>query len=200
MDKNLFLYDLAVVAILKNEGRYIKEWLDYHLLAGVDHFYLFDNDSTDNYNEIIAPYVEAGLVTSTPLTGKSPQFAAYDFAVRDWRFFCRYMAFIDLDEFILPKKNQSIVKTLDEIFSRAPEASGLAINWQLFGSNGHERQIFHAACWNDSLGALPSIGLCRFRTATSPAAIRKLKPLPTREKYFCFPARISRFISVPNTR
>ena len=142
MDKNLFLYDLAVVAILKNEGRYIKEWLDYHLLAGVDHFYLFDNDSTDNYNEIIAPYVEAGLVTSTPLTGKSPQFAAYDFAVRDWRFFCRYMAFVDLDEFIFPKTNRSIVETLDEIFSRAPEASGLAINWQLFGSNGHETADF----------------------------------------------------------
>ncbi|MBR0260666.1 MAG: glycosyltransferase family 2 protein [Selenomonadaceae bacterium] len=48
VDKNLFLYDLAIVAILKNEGRYLKEWLDYHLSAGVDHFYLYDNDSTDN--------------------------------------------------------------------------------------------------------------------------------------------------------
>ncbi|MBR1647300.1 MAG: glycosyltransferase family 92 protein [Selenomonadaceae bacterium] len=142
MDKNLFLYDLAVVAILKNESRYIKEWLDYHLLAGVDHFYLFDNDSTDDYNEIIAPYVKAGLVTSTPLPGGSAQFAAYDFAVYDWRFFCRYMAFVDLDEFIFPKTGQSIVETLDEIFSRAPEAAGLGINWQLFGSNGQKTADF----------------------------------------------------------
>ncbi|MBR2519196.1 MAG: glycosyltransferase family 92 protein [Selenomonadaceae bacterium] len=138
MDKNLFRYDLAVVAILKNEGRYIKEWLDYHLLAGVDHFYLYDNDSTDDYNEIIAPYVEAGLVTNTPLTGGSAQFAAYAFALRDWRFFCRYMAFIDLDEFIFPKTGQSIVEVADEILSRDKSASSVAINWQMFGSNGQE--------------------------------------------------------------
>ena len=62
VDKNLFLYDLAVTAILKDEGHYLKEWLDYHLLAGVDHFYLYNNDSTDNQAEVAAPYVKAGLV------------------------------------------------------------------------------------------------------------------------------------------
>jgi len=43
VDKNLFLHDLAVVAILYNEGRYLKEWLNYHILAGVDHFYIYDH-------------------------------------------------------------------------------------------------------------------------------------------------------------
>ena len=55
IDKNLFLYDLAVVAIFKNEGRYLDEWLAYHLLAGVEHFYLYNNDSSDNYKEVLAP-------------------------------------------------------------------------------------------------------------------------------------------------
>ena len=58
VDKNLFLYDLAIVAIFKDEGKYLKEWLDYHLLAGVDHFYLYNNDSSDDYAEVLAPYVE----------------------------------------------------------------------------------------------------------------------------------------------
>ena len=49
VDKNLFPYDLAVVAIFKDEGRYLREWLDYHLLAGVEHFYLYNNDSADNF-------------------------------------------------------------------------------------------------------------------------------------------------------
>jgi len=136
MDKNLFLYDLAVVAILKNEGHYIKEWLDYHLLAGVDHFYLYDNDSSDNFNEIIAPYVKAGLVTTKYFPGKSMQFAAYDDAVLNYRFHCRYIAFIDLDEFIFPKNTSApIAATLDKILNNFP-AAGVAINWQLFGTNG----------------------------------------------------------------
>ena len=140
MDKNLFPYDLAIVAILKNEGHYLKEWLDYHLLAGVDHFYLYDNDSTDDYDAIIAPYVAAGLVTSTRISGGSAQFAAYDFAVRDYRFLCRRMAVIDLDEFLYPKNTtDTIAVTLDAILKNFPDASGLAINWQLFGSNGQTR-------------------------------------------------------------
>ena len=52
VDKNLFLYDLAVVAIMKNEAPYVKEWLDYHLLAGVDHFFIYDNETPDNLKEV----------------------------------------------------------------------------------------------------------------------------------------------------
>ena len=53
VDKNLFLYDLAVVTIIKNEAPYIKEWLDYHLLAGVNHFYLYDNQDDDEQKKIL---------------------------------------------------------------------------------------------------------------------------------------------------
>ena len=34
---------LAIAAIMKNEGLYLKEWLDFHILVGVDKFYLYDN-------------------------------------------------------------------------------------------------------------------------------------------------------------
>lgn len=103
VDKNLFLHDLAIVAILKNEGPYLKEWLDYHLLAGVDHFYLYDNDSTDNQAEVAAPYVGAGLVDYIPAPGKAAQMFTYNEALKHFKFQCRYMAFIDGDEFIFPK-------------------------------------------------------------------------------------------------
>ena len=140
VDKNLFLYDLAVVAILKNEGHYLKEWLDYHLLAGVDHFYLYDNESTDNYREIVAPYVETGLVTSKYFPGKRMQLEAYDEAVNNYRFLCRRMAFIDLDEFIFPKDTTGTInEKVDDILKDFPEASGLSVHWQCFGSNGQKK-------------------------------------------------------------
>ena len=135
VDKDLFLYDLAIVAILKNEGRYLKEWLDYHLLAGVEHFYLYDNDSTDNQAEVVKPYVAAGLVDYISAPGKAMQMQAYNDAVADYRFQSRYIAFIDGDEFIYPKTNRPIVEVVDEILLRDPNAAGLAIHWQLYGSN-----------------------------------------------------------------
>ena len=68
VDKNLFLYDLAVVAIMKDEEPYVKEWLDYHLLAGVDHFYIYDNDSKEEFKKILQPW-ELSLIHFSPAKG-----------------------------------------------------------------------------------------------------------------------------------
>ena len=138
VEKNLFLYNLAVVAIFKDEGKYLREWLDYHLLAGVDHFYLYNNDSSDDYAEVLAPYVEKNLVTVIDCPGRLMMFPAYNDAIEKYRYECRYFAFIDLDEFIYPKSNRSIVEVVDEILSQVLDAAGLAMNWQCFGSSGQE--------------------------------------------------------------
>lgn len=141
VDKNLFLHDLAVVAILKNEGHYLKEWLDYHLLAGVDHFYLYDNESTDNQAEIAKPYVDAGLVDYFPAPGKVMQMPVYNDAVKRFKFLNRYIAFIDGDEFIYPQHDffGGIVELVDEILSHDPKVAGLAVNWHVFGSNEQDK-------------------------------------------------------------
>lgn len=138
VDRNLFLHDLSIVAIIKNEGPYLKEWLDYHLVAGVDHFYLYDNESPDNQREITAPYVKAGIVDYIDAPGKVMQMVVYNDAVKRFKFQSRLMAFIDGDEFLYPKTNQSIVEVVDEILSHDANAAGLAIHWQSFGSNGQE--------------------------------------------------------------
>ena len=136
VDKNLFLYELAVAAIMKNEAPYLQEWLDYHLLAGVEHFYIYDNEESDAQKKILQPYIERGFVTYTPYPGRARQYEAYNDAVQRYRFFCRYMAFIDGDEFILPRGNRSIVEVADEIFSANPNAASLGMNMFYFGSNG----------------------------------------------------------------
>jgi hypothetical protein len=49
------------------------------------------------------------------------------------------MAFIDLDEFIYPKTNRSIVEVVDKILLNDPKAAALGISWQCFGSNGQKK-------------------------------------------------------------
>ena len=139
VDKNLFLYDLAFVSIMKDEGSYIKEWLDYHLLAGVNHFFIYDNESEDNFKEILQPYIDSGLVTYIFYPGKVRQMPAFNAAVRDFKFFCRYMAFIDADEFVLPKSKPTIPEVVNEILADNSKSAALGINWIFFGSNGHDK-------------------------------------------------------------
>ena len=139
VDKNLFVYDLSVVTIMKNEAPYVKEWLDYHLLAGVDHFFIYDNESPDNLKEILQPYIDAGIVTYTFFPGKCRQMESYIDAVKRFRFLSRYIAWIDADEFIFPKSKPTITEVVDEILSTYPNASGLAVNIHTYGSNGHDK-------------------------------------------------------------
>ena len=139
VDRDLFVHNLAVVAIMKDEEPYVKEWLDYHLLAGVDHFYIYDNDSTPEFKKILQPYIDAGIVTYTFFPGKARQMEAYNDAIQKYKFLCRYMAFIDGDEFIFPKMKPTIIEIVDKVLSDLPDAAGLQINWMPYGSNGEEK-------------------------------------------------------------
>ena len=61
--------NLAVAAIFQNEARFLKEWIDFHRIVGVEHFYLFDHLSQDNPRKVLEPYIDIGLVqlTSWPI-------------------------------------------------------------------------------------------------------------------------------------
>ena len=142
VDKKFFLHELSIVAVVKNAAQYLEEWLNYHLAAGVDHFYLYDNESIDDTAELLEPYIDAELVDYFSIAGKLMKIPAYNDAVRRFRFESRYMAFIDCNEFIFPKTEQSIVEVVDEILSKDEQAAALAINWQVFGSNNLEEADF----------------------------------------------------------
>lgn len=135
----LFPYTLGVVVIMKNEAPYVKEWLDYHLNAGVDIVYLYDNDSTDNLEEKVLPYIKSGRVIYHKIPGDYKQLPCYHDALQKYRFLCKYLAFIDADEFIYPTNNGSIKDFVENYFKDKENVGGLLISWYLFGSNGEEK-------------------------------------------------------------
>lgn len=125
---------LAVCAIAKNEGPYFKEWIEWHLQQGVDKFYVYDNESTDGTRDILEPYIKKGIVEYKSWPGYRRQLAAYDDCLEHYRFAARWIAFIDLDEFIVPLKDKSI----PEFLSRFESFAAVEINWLVYGSNGHK--------------------------------------------------------------
>ena len=70
-------YGLVICAIFKNEVPYMREWIEYHLHVGVEHFYLYNNNSTDGYLDVLQPYVEKGVVTLTEWPETPGQITAY---------------------------------------------------------------------------------------------------------------------------
>ena len=56
---------LAICAIAKDEGPYLKEWIEWHLKNGVEKFYIYDNGSKDDTTTVLKPYIEKGIVEYT---------------------------------------------------------------------------------------------------------------------------------------
>lgn len=130
-------FNIAIVAIIKNEGDYIKEWAQYHRLIGVDHIFLYNNGSTDDTANILSPYITSGFISFMDFPGIGMQLPAYNDALKKYGSLCKYMAFIDADEFIYPVEHRHIIDVLDEIMEKNPHAGGVAVNWRVYGSSGH---------------------------------------------------------------
>ena len=123
---------LTVCAIAKNEGPYFSEWIEWHRRQGVEKFYIYDNESTDGTRENLEPYVCSGLVEYRYWPGYRQQLAAYDDCFERHRLSARWIAFIDLDEFIVPVKDKSI----PEFLRRFESVPVVEINWLVYGSGG----------------------------------------------------------------
>lgn len=133
--------ELSIVAIVKNEAPYMVEWIEFHKLAGASRFYIYDNESNDNLKSILKPYIENGEVVYIFFPGKSRQLSAYNDALEKYRNKSRYMAFIDLDEFLIPGKyGKQLPETIEEILGQKLHAAGIGVTWRVFGSSGYDKK------------------------------------------------------------
>ena len=126
-------YYVSICAIFKNEARYFKEWIEFHKIIGIDHFYLYNNFSDDNYEEVLKPYIESGLVTLTQWPVKQGQMAAYKDCVGKYKEESNWICFLDLDEYIVPNHSDNIGMMLKPFEKNRPVVIAY---WRLFGSSG----------------------------------------------------------------
>ena len=141
-------YYLSLLTMLHNDADYLKEFLEYYLLVGVEHFYLYDHGSGDNTYEVLHPYILKGLVTYTFVTDEIAPTAidtllcrTYTKGVDQARGESRWLAIMDSDEFIVPKRHTSLALALKPY----EEYGGLAVNWQMFGTSGVESVPVHGS-------------------------------------------------------
>lgn len=131
-----FKYNVSIMAIAKNEGIYFKEWIEYHKLIGIEHFYIYNNETQDDTKEVLAPYIESGLVTWIDFPGRQMQAPAYNDAISKYKNETKWMCALDLDEFIVLKKHNNI----NEFMQNFNDCYQVSLRWMLYGSSGHVKQ------------------------------------------------------------
>jgi hypothetical protein len=146
-DNEKFPHQLGIAAIMKNEAPYLKEWIEYHRLVGVEKFYLFDNESSDNTKEVLEPYIQSGEVEHIyfPGVGVKNQIRCYSEAVRRFRNKVKWLAVIDIDEFIVPATKSKIIEVINNIErelwrKRRKKLFGFAVRWVPYGYDRHYKR------------------------------------------------------------
>lgn len=136
---NSYKHELSICTIFQNEADYLREWIEFHKLVGVQHFYLYNNLSNDNYKEVLQPYIDAGEVdlidwdkASTNLSNwNTIQCNAYSHAIKSTADQTKWLAILDTDEFLFPVE----VDQLTEFLKDYENYGGLCVNWQLYGTS-----------------------------------------------------------------
>ncbi len=130
----------VIVGCMKDEAPYILEWIAYHRMIGVDNFIIYTNGCTDGTPELLQRLQDLGIVQhrdNNEWKGNSPQQHALNQSLKeDLIRNAEWVIHIDVDEFINVRVGNG---TLDDFFSRVPDATNVAMTWRLFGHNGVTR-------------------------------------------------------------
>lgn len=132
-------HNLVFGAVFRNEARYLKEWIEFHKLMGVEKFYLFNNLSTDEYEKVLEPYLRSGIVClcnwAFPVRSlpelSDMQLSAYRRILELVTDSAKWLSFIDIDEFLF----SPYADTISEVLTEFEEYGGVSINWQMFGDS-----------------------------------------------------------------
>lgn len=115
---------VGLVCIAKDEDNYIQEWINYHKKIGFDEIFIYQNNWRFNK--------EIPNVTKFKFDGYLQQLNAYNHFINKnfWNF--DWVAFFDIDEFLVLKKHL----TVKEFLLDYQNYNAIGINWVFFGDNG----------------------------------------------------------------
>jgi hypothetical protein len=122
-----------ICSIIKNEHRYLAEWIEHHLSLGFTDIYLFEDFGSDSHSEITDKYPQVHLNTcDNYFTIKRD----YDLGwARQTRLYQKFLnehhidgwcAFIDIDEYIFLNNGY----TLDLLTQEYSNETGIALFWK----------------------------------------------------------------------
>ena len=133
----------AICAIIKNEHRFLKEWIDWHLGIDFDAIHLFEDKGSDSHEDIVKEYDNVFLRRHetdeevqellTEQWSSQRQHKLYDWFAQEYSNIYDWAAFIDLDEFVFFADDYN----LDKLCKEFEPYSAVLLNWRMMGANGH---------------------------------------------------------------
>lgn len=167
---------IALVAIAKDEGKAILEWVAYYLGLGFDDIYLYDNESSDGTVGILRSIKGVAPVHRIfweSVNGRSPQVSAYNSFLENYGEIYDWVAFFDLDEFLVINDGRDIKSILS---SYDQDTSAVGVNWLTFGSSGQKARDYESVVSTFNSGpARHSGNNYHIKTILRPSCVERMR-------------------------
>lgn len=130
------VYNHCIMGIFRNESHVLAEWIEHYIALGFEHFYLIDNNSSDDFEHVLQPYLESGIVELFTCYADGYQVGCYTELLPLLKEKTKWIGVFDLDEFIYPGEPTII----SNITTRYSKYESILIPWLSFGSSGYVKQ------------------------------------------------------------
>jgi hypothetical protein len=134
------MYDLSILAMFKNESMIIKDWIEHYLNEGVNHFYLIDNGSNDDYWNKIEKYKNNITLIKDPtrLEKNTQTFLYNKLFLETVKKETNWLIICDVDEYIYARNGH--IKIMDVLNKLPKNVEKIWLPWKIFGSNNNINQ------------------------------------------------------------
>ena len=131
-------YFLSIITAVRDEEEYIEEWLNYHIeKIGVEHFYIYDNESSlplRTYLENVEyKYLDKITIIDWNTSEHTQQDTCNDW-LNNYKSETKWFICMDVDEFIQIKENQD--KSLVEFLNENSKYSSVQCLWKHYTADG----------------------------------------------------------------
>lgn len=146
---------LAVMAIMKNEGWNVEEWIAHYIQQGADHLFIIDNGSTDDLSDKIKRSVYRQKISLLSYPKKHMQSNHYRRAFRSQKIrqTYRWLLVVDADEFCFARNHETLPEALREL----ERFDVIYMQWTYFGCEGqvdHPQSLRTHLLWrHEQLGS-----------------------------------------------
>jgi len=132
------MYTLSVCTVFKNEAHILDEWIRHYLARGVDHFYLINDHSTDEYESVLKPFADRITLfhNDVETTQFGRQIMIYEKYLRPVLTTTVWMAILDMDEFLY----SPVTMDIPGILNKCKDYDQITVDWLHFGSSGNIHQ------------------------------------------------------------